>query len=94
MTEPSLQDLEEMEKFVQHRLTLLNQADQLLQQEKAAFESFKAKHPDRNYTGHDIADAIQHIETVLNSLVDQHNTLVGMIQEAKESVKQYEPESI
>jgi hypothetical protein len=92
--ELSLQDLEEFEKLLEHKLSLLNQADQLLKQEQEAVTNFGAKHPQFSTYGHSIADAISDVELVITDAVQKHNTVVAKVQEAKAAAQQYEPDSI
>jgi hypothetical protein len=94
LSEDSLQDIEEVEKWVVHRIDLLNQADQSLKQETIAFDRFIEKHPElKSKTSH-IADAIKEIESVLLSLVAYNNTLQAMVREFHERAKTYDPTEI
>ena len=82
--ELSLKDLEDAERVAQHRIDLLNQADQALHQESDELDAFLARHPDLQSHGHLIADAIKNIETILTRLVTDHNALVAKIGELKQ----------
>jgi hypothetical protein len=90
----SLQDLEDFEKLLQQKTDLLRQADQVLKQELEAVSNFNTKHPHLAEHGHAIADAVKNVETILNSAIHDHNTVVNMVREAKAAAQTYEPKSI
>jgi hypothetical protein len=90
----SLKELEDLEKLLQHKIDLLNQADQLLKQEIEAVTNFGANHPHFSTYGTSIADAINGVELVLTDAIQKHNTVVAKVQEAKAAAQAYEPESI
>ena len=90
----SLKELEDFEKLLEHKIDLLNQADQLLKQEQEAITNFAANHPHFSSYGHSILDAIKGVEGVLADAMMLHNTVVAKVQEAKQAAREYEPDSI
>ena len=92
--EVSLKELEEFEAIMQRKISLLNEADQVLKQEQQAMATFMANHPHLSTQGHSIADAISAVEAVLTDTILKHNTVVAMVQEAKVAAQNYEPDTI
>jgi hypothetical protein len=90
----SLQELEDFEKLLQHKIDLLNQADQILKQEQEAISNFATNHPHFSTYGHAIKDAVSDVESVLTDTILKHNAVVAKVQEAKTAAQQYEPDSI
>lgn len=86
--EPSLEELEKMEKHYQRYIDLLNQADRALQEFRVARGDFVKAHHANAPKGTSIEDAITKIEKVLTEATNIHNEVIGHINEAKAEASQ------
>jgi hypothetical protein len=83
MDQESLKHLEDLEKVTGHIMELLTQAEQDLEQGRAAVDNYNNAHHLNSSHSAKIDEAMRDIQTILANFTNRHNEAVGQIKEAK-----------
>jgi chaperonin cofactor prefoldin len=81
-----VEEIQSLDRTVQHVIDLLNQVDQDLHEVKTVLDKVYAGAP--NHTrAQKVGEALKNVESVLGQMMSQHNILVGELRVAQDEAK-------